>query len=235
MDRTRSRSRGTTDSQRGLRSAVSRWTCRSTDGEERAVSPAVGTLLVIGLTLLMVSAATASLVVFDDSLDDRLSDFNDLDAVLNDDTPWIGSPSGLVQQSNNEAGATDVRYRIQYFHDPAEGATAESLKKVKLQVTTGSPDMFSNTSEAKLEYVIIDEDGDGKPERFLTSDVNGWEAGDGGTEMDIAFTGSYTIQPGETITIVFGGVDNPTTPGVYQLEAKTNAASNWKTGTITII
>lgn len=202
---------------------------------ERAVSPAIGTLLVVAVTLLVASTITASLMMVDDDLQSHREEFDQIDGAINDDTPWIGSPSSVVQQSDNTAGATDVRYRINFVFDPNTEGDSAQLRTVVLEVTTDSPDMFSNTGEAQLEYAFIDENGDNQPEKYVTSDVTDWNSNDDGTQMEIEFDGSYTLEDGDSVIVVFGGVDNPTEPGVYELRSKTNGAVAWETGSVTII
>lgn len=203
------------------------------------MSPVIGVTLMVVLTVLLASVFAAGMLSFDGGLDQKKDQFDDTLAEGAVSTasanPWSGEPGDLVRVSDNRAGATDVRYRINFTVQSGSATVGSTLNLVKLDVTTGSPDMFSGTDQANLEKVVIDEGSDGSVDRTITGDVNGWTASGGGSSLEITFGGSsYTASADDSIIIVFDGVDNPTSPGTYQLEVQTNGDPNVLSGTIKI-
>lgn len=180
------------------------------------------------LTVLIASVLAAGVLPMGNDLDT-----GPFDKAIN---PWSGKSGDLVRVSDQSAGATDVRYRVHFNIKSGSDTIGNSLNSVVLEVTTGSPDMFSPTGQANLEKVVIDEGSDGTIDRKITSDVDGWNVQNGGSKLKIGFTGSaYSASAGDSIIIVFGGVTNPADPGVYDVRAQTSGDGNWHAGTIEII
>jgi hypothetical protein len=95
--------------------------------------------------------------------------------------------------------------------------------------------MFSNTEQADLKQVGVDEDSTGSIDKEITADVDGWQVQNGGTALDIGFSGSaYTASEKDSIIVIFEGVDNPTSSGRYNIRAETSGDGNWHYGTIRI-
>jgi FlaG/FlaF family flagellin (archaellin) len=195
--------------------------------------------MMMAITLLLASVVAAGVLGLGDTTAETGERFDDIvegGSETVSGNPWIGDEGNLIQLSNNEAGATDVRYRINFTIESGSDTIGNSLNSVNLEVQTGSPDMFSDTKQGKLDHVRIDTDGDGEAERDITGDVDGWEVKDGGTELKIGFSGSaYTPDAGDSIVVVFDGVDNPDTSGTYDLRAQTSGDGNYHYGEITIV
>lgn len=162
---------------------------------------------------------------------------NDLDTGPFDKAgnPWSGTAGDLVRVSDQSAGATNVRYRVNFKILSGSNTIGNSLNSLVVEVTTSSPNMFSPTGQATLKKVVIDKGSDGTIDRHITSDVNGWNVQNGGSKVKIGFTGSaYTASAGDSIIVIFGGVTNPAAPGVYDVRAETSGDGNWHNGTIEI-
>ncbi len=205
----------------------------------RGISPAVGVILVIALTLLLASTFAAGVQTFSSSLEEpgQINPTGNSDETVSGN-PWSGSVGDLVRPADNEAGATDVIYRINFTIESDSDTIDNSLNSVYIEVTTGSPepDMFSNTDQSDLDRVVIDNNSDGTTDREITSDVDGWEVQNDGAALKIGFSGSaYTASADDSVIVVFDGVDNPDTAGDYDLRAETSGDGNWHYGTITII
>jgi len=205
------------------------------DGEaKRAISPVVGTVLMVALTLLLASVIVAGLSTYAEfgTEEEAVEGIGPETATGN---PWAGSLSDLIQVSDDEAGASDVRVRVNFTVQTGSSTVGNSLNSVEADVQTGSPDMFSETDEADLEKAVVDTDGDGEGETDLESDLDGWQVSNGGSTIKIEFSGSaYTAQAGDSIIIVFGDVDNPVSPGTYDVQIQTSGDGNWQSGTITV-
>lgn len=198
----------------------------------RAVSPVIGTVLMVVLTVLLASVVSAGLFSTSQELEEP-----DIDAPTEtvSANPWIGDLGGLVQLSDDTAGATDVSYRVNFTIAEGSDTIGNSLNSVKLQTKNTSPDMFSDTSQSSVIDAYVDTDGDGEPDQDLADDVNGWSTSNGGSTVKIEFSGGYTAQASHSIIITFDGVDNPDNTGTYTLEAQTSGDGNWQQGTIEIV
>lgn len=201
----------------------------------RGVSPVLGVLLMVVLTILLASVFATGILTYDNELNESVKQFEQKAVTTMPANPWTGSRGDLVRPANDQAGATDVTYRINFTIKAGSDTVGNSLNSVYLEVTTGSPDMFSNTGQSKLDRVVIDENSDGSGDLDVTHDVDGWQVKNGGTAMQIEFSGSaYTASPNDSIIVVFEGADNPTSAGEYDLRAETSGDGNWHSGTITI-
>lgn len=189
----------------------------------------------VGLTLLLASTIVATLAMADEEIDESEEALEGIGPETVTGNQWSGSLSDLVQLSDNEAGASGVRVRINFTVEPGSDTDGNSLNSVEVDVQTGSPDMFSGTGQADLERAVVDTDGDGTAETDIESDLNGWQVSNGGSTAKIEFSGSvYTADEGDSIIIVFGNVDNPPTAGTYDVRVQTSGDGNWQSGTITV-
>ena len=202
--------------------------------KDRGVSPVIGVFLTVVITLLLASMISYQLTAVGTGLNEKQAQYEDSITTLSGN-PWSGDPAGLVQISNNKAGATDVKYRINFTIEPGSKGVGSNLGNMALEVTTGSPDMFSNTGLADVISAGVDTNGDGVIDQDLSGDIDTWNVKDGGSSVHIALNTTYTQDGGDSIILIFDGVDNPQTPGDYELRAETNSDDNWHNGTITIV
>lgn len=205
------------------------------DGKRRGVSPVVGVALMIVVVLLLSATIAAGVFDFGQGLAEREREY-DRAASTVAGNPWSGDQGDLVRLSNAGAGATDVRYRVNFTIQPGSNTIGNSLNSVYLEVTTGSPDVFSATAQSDLDRVVVDENSDGTVDQEITHDVNGWQVKNGGTALKIGFSGSAYTNPseGDSIVVVSEGAENPDSPGTYDLRAETSGDGNWHDGTISI-
>lgn len=182
------------------------------------------------LTLLLATVVAASMSSYQSKL--KQPEVVPTESV----NPWSGEIGDLIRLSDTEAGATDVRARINFTVNPGSDTIGNSLNSVYVEVTTSpSPDMFSETEQSDLQKVAVDEGSDGSIDRVITSDVNGWQVQNGGSAVKIELSGpAYTADAGDSIIVVFSDVDNPDDAGTYDLQAQTSGDGNWHYGTITI-
>lgn len=212
-----------------------------TAGSERAVSPVIGTVLMVVLTVLLASTVVAALTTFPAELDESRESFENVEAdtptgpATATGNPWEGSLGDLIQVSDSEAGATGVRIRVNFTIQPGSDTIGNSLNSLKIDLQTASPDMFSGTGQDDLEKAVVDTDNDGDAETDVEGDLNGWQVSNGGSTVKVEFSGStYTAAEGDSIVIVLGNVDNPTTAGTYDVQIQTSGDGNWQSGQITI-
>ncbi|PSQ09183.1 hypothetical protein BRC93_13510 [Halobacteriales archaeon QS_5_70_15] len=200
----------------------------------RGLSPVIGVLLMIVITILLASIFAVETLTFGEDLDERDGQFEGAVETMSGN-PWSGERGDLVRVANNRAGATDVTYRVNFTIRPGSNTIGNSLNSVYLEVTTGSPAMFSNTELADLKWVGVDEGSDGTIDQYITDDVDSWQIQNDGTALKIGFSGSaYTASPNDSVVVIFDGVENPSDAGEYDLRAETSGDGNWHYGTITI-
>lgn len=144
--------------------------------------------------------------------------------------------SGLIWPADDRAGVTGVQYGVDFTIQPGSPTVGNSLNSIEIDVTTGSPALFSGTGTGDIALVGVDTDGDGAVEQDIESDVNAWTVSDGGSTLKIGFAGSAYTNPqaGETIVLRLNGVDNPTTAGGYGVQIQTSGDGNWQTGTVDV-
>lgn len=174
------------------------------------MSPVVGVILMIVVTILLASVIAAMAISFDDRM--TAPDWR-----AGEENPWAEDP--LVGPEDPTAGAEDVRYRV-YF-ELEEDPDGAPLNTLTISVDAGD-DMFSGTTDSDLEqFDIIRTNGSvSSPE-----EVHQWQADE--TELDIVIPGEgpTLFDEGEVVEIVFGGVDNPAEPGTYDVTVSLNQAN----------
>lgn len=210
----------------------------------RGVSPVLGVVLTVVLTVLLASVFAAGLGALGSSVEQNERQLQQTLADASRDVetasgnPWGGERGDLIRPANNQAGATDVRYRINFTIRQGSDTIGNSLNSIRLQVPSSSPDMFSNTSQSDLDRLVIDEGSDGTIDRDITDNVtiDQWNINSGGSELKIEFAGSaYTPSANESIVMILDGVDNPNSAGTHGMEAETSGDGNIHNGNITIV
>lgn len=166
----------------------------------RAVSPVVGVILMVALTIVLASVVAAMVLSFDDRLEEPEFGL---------ENPWAGDP--LLAPEDPRVGAEDVRYRV-YFEVDEEPTGTHPLSSISITVDT-EDDLFSGTDEEDLETFEIWVDGSTTD---LSGDLNQWD--EDADELQIRLTGAERLEEeGDVVEIVFGGVDNPGQAGLYDV------------------
>lgn len=200
--------------------------------DTQAMSPVLGTVLMVAVTIMLASVVSAGVLTMGDQLEEPNITPPPATASGN---PWVGSLGDLVALSDNTAGAEDVRYRVNFVVAKGSDTDGNSLNSVELRMEDSSLAMFSDTSQSSLAEAKVDTDDDGDYETNISDDLNGWTDSDGGATVKIEFGGVYTADVDDSIVIVFDGVDNPDAAGTYDLEVQTSGDGNWQSGSITIV
>ncbi len=151
----------------------------------------------------------------------------------------FGDSDALVAAEDPTAGAEDVRYRIR-FEIADSDMEGDSLNELKLSVTEppsvdGVDSMFSGVVRGDIETFEVDREGGGT--ESISGDVqssDNWAFVDG--EVEMTLDGNYTNPSvGDVITVIFGGVDNPTEPATYEVEVTLNQDEDTQDGTLEIV
>lgn len=188
----------------------------------------IGVAMTIVLVVLLASTISGFLLTFDDSLNAPELEGEDSGEGL--DGPWSDDP--LLGPEDPTAAATDVRYRV-YFEIEDTNMEGETLSDVKINVTTDD-DMFSGTNQSNLETFRVEtEDG---TEIDVIDDVDDWASEDETKlEMEVGGDEYQNSSVGDTIIIVFDGVDNPPDPGTYDVEVTLNEGGDVQEGELEIV
>ena len=155
---------------------------------------------------------------------------------LGEDEPDVLIPDELVRMNDRTAGATDVEMEINFQIEAGSPTIGNSLNSMEIDVQSGSPDMFSGTSQSDVVEMGVDTDGDGRIDNDIESDINGWDVSNNGSTLRVELGGSEYTNPqaGDTVILTIDNVDNPTSPGTYDVRIQTSDDGNWQDGSITI-
>ena len=170
---------------------------------ERSVSPVIGVVLMIVITILLASVVAVAVMSFDGQL-------NEPDWGERNENPWAQDP--LLGPEDPTAGAQDVRYRI--YLEFGDDSPNDVLNHVNVSVDAEGDDLFSGIETADVEtFQIIRENGS-------TVGLDGVDTLDGSeTEIRLSKPGRNfeDFQENDALEIIFGGVDNPIEPGSYEV------------------
>lgn len=192
---------------------------------ERAVSAVVGVAVMLVIVVVVSSVIAGFVLSYDDSL-------NDPDIDSENVNPW-GDDDALLAPEDATAGAVDVRYRV-LIEIKDSDMNGDSLNELEVSVVTNDQ-MFQGTGPPDIEQFEV-ERTDGTV-MDIESDVNGWDIRNGGSELEIQLTGSEYPNPstGDVITVIFDGVDNPSSSGTYDLTVTLNQDEDEQDGELEII
>jgi flagellin-like protein len=183
--------------------------------DRRGISPLVGAVLVIGITLLLASMFAAGAV--------RMADFGTERDVVTGLTGGGESGPGtaggtyrseLIWARDGSADATTthvVNYTIAADSDTA----GNSLNSIVIEYPDGSADVSDVDTRAEIETVGIDEDRDGTIDVDATDDVeccptdDGVKISDGGNTLTIELSGNYDLEAGDSLVVEYESVENP--------------------------
>lgn len=195
---------------------------------KRAIAPVVGVVLMVVLVIILASVMSAMVA----SLGDRLEE-PELDDSVN---PW-NDEDALLAPEDATAGAEDIRYRV-VFEIQDSDMEGDSLNEVRITVDGVDESMFTGVSKGDIEAfevektdgTVLDIEGD-------VEDDSNWAIQEGGSEIEITLSGSGYSNPstGDTITIIFDGVDNPNDPGTYDISVTLNQDGDKQSGELKII
>ena len=115
----------------------------------RGVGPVIGVVLMVAITVLIASVFAAGVLSYDSELDESAERIGEISTTMAGN-PWVGDRGNLVRPSDDRSSATDVTYRINFTIKSGSDTVGNSLNSVYLEVTTGSPDMFSDTGPCVL-------------------------------------------------------------------------------------
>ena len=190
---------------------------------DRAISPVVGAVLMIVLTLLLASTIVVGLstdLPTSTAADVASGDLGDDDSLQDD----------LVVAEEPTVGADGVVHSTVLVVDDADGETWDELTVDYPK----EPVELDTTSHDEILTIGVDTDADGDlEETFDADDVSGVNTNDDNSILTVTFDTGYELQDGDRVHLRYEGANNPDTAGEYDVSVRLNGAA-WTDGTLTI-
>lgn len=190
---------------------------------DRAISPVVGAVLMIVLTILLASTIVVGL-----STDLPASTASDITSgdLADDDS----LQEDLVVAEDSTAGADGVVHSTVVEVDDADGEEWDDLTVDYPK----EPVDLDTSGEDEILTIGVDTDGDGDlEETFDADDVSGVNTNDDDSELTVSLDTGYELQAGDRLHLRYEGADNPDSAGEYDVSVRINDAE-WTEGTLAI-
>ncbi|WP_247008112.1 type IV pilin [Halorientalis litorea] len=193
---------------------------------DRGVSPVIGVVLMVVVTILLASVfATNFISLTDGERQDAKEAVGQVEEELSGDDRVV-DPEGarlrgeLVFAHDETPGATTT-HEVNWDVGTGDG-TAEignSLNKLNV-IYSGSADVSGVSASDVLVY--LNKDDDATIEVNATDDVSGVSSSGGGTKITITLTGNYDIEERDTIVVAYSNAQNPGSSGNYNTKVTIN-------------
>jgi len=181
----------------------------------RGISPLVGSVLVIVITLLLASMFAAGAVEMADFGTER-----DLVAGLTDGT---GTGTGTASDgyrpeliwARDDGASETTSHVVNYTIAPGSDTAGNSLNSIVVEYPDGSASVTDVDERVEIETVGIDEDRDGTIDVDATGDVeccppdDGVKVSDGGNTLTVELSGNYNLDGGDALVVEYEAVENP--------------------------
>lgn len=197
------------------------------DASRRGVSPVVGVVVLVVITLLMGVSVAWMVGPFETQLSEDRAE-----SVVED-----GSGPGQIQPVDDEviyalddeAGATTTHVLVLPITGDNVG---NSLNEIEIDYSASNA---TGTDAESVELAGLDTDGDGRSDTDWSGDVEQDDIGptDGGLTMTVGVTGNYDLQSGQRLVFAFRGVENPESAGSYAVDVDVNDEQVYS-GTLTV-
>lgn len=174
----------------------------------RGISPLVGTVFVVVITLLLVSMFAAGAI--------EMANFGTERELVADLTESSGDDyrSELVWARDDGADETTTHV-VNYTVATGSATAGNSLNSVVVEYPDGTVDVSGVDERSEVTTVGIDEDRDGAIDVDATGDVeccppsDGVKVSDGGNTLTIELSGNYDLEEGDSLIVEYESVDNP--------------------------
>jgi Flp pilus assembly protein TadG len=199
---------------------------------DRALTPTAGIAILFSFLLVLGALfATASMA----NVEAELKGASDAAAQKTvSGNQWSGSIGDLIQLSNNRAGASNVRARVNFTIESGSKVIGDELQSLRITMDTGQS-MFRGTEMSSLRSVKIDTEPDGTTDEDITTDATDWSVERNGNSITVAFDSEYKPEKGDSIIVVFDDVANPEKAGSYGVRSRANGKGKWHHGEVEII
>jgi len=194
--------------------------------DERGVSPVIGVVLMVVVTVLLASVfATNVISLTDGERQDAKKAVGQVEAELSGDERVV-DPEGAR-----------LRGELVFAHDETPGATTTHEVNWDVGTGDGSAEIGNSLNEVNVVYsgsadvsgvgasdvrVYLNKDDDVAIEVNATDDVSGVSSSGGGTTLTITLTGNYDIEEQDTIVVAYSSAQNPGSSGSYSTDVTVN-------------
>lgn len=191
---------------------------------ERGVSPVVGVVLLLVITLLLAGTVGAFALGIDadrDTADDIAAGELGTDEPPADGGTATPTPlqDDLVVAENDTAGASGVVHST--VIEVGSGVNGTLLEEILVQYPKDVDLELSAHDE--LLTIGIDTDADGELEAtFDESDVSGVNTNDDDSELTVTFETGTTLDTGDRVVLRYEGANNPDSAGEYDVSVTLN-------------
>lgn len=193
---------------------------------DRAVSPVIGVVLMVVVTVVLASVFAVNFVsLTDGEREDAETAVGQVEEGLGDepeavDIEGVEHRGELVFAHEETPGATTT-HEVNWDVGTGDGSAeiGNSLNKINV-VYTGGTDVSAVDASDVLVY--LNKDDDAALEANATDDVSGVSTGGGGTSLTITLSGNYDIEERDTIVVAYDGAQNPASTGSYSTDVTVN-------------
>lgn len=175
----------------------------SSGSDWRAVSPVIGVVLLVVITVLL-AGSMSFVFAFG-------SDLEGPD--LGTPTPDDDTPSGPLYALDEAANATGIEHAV--LAEANGTMDGKQLSDIKVDYGSGSADPDNVSDFADITEVGVDTDGDDEIDVDLSGDLDGVNTNDN-SRIRVAFDTTYVLSEGDTVIVQYDGVDNPESAGEYE-------------------
>lgn len=205
-----------------------------TSVDDRAVTPAVGVVLMLGIVVVLGVVVGAAIPQFAAGLDR-----SDVDRVVATPTatPAPAAGSELIRARDESPSAT-TRHVLNFRISDGSDTAGNSLNSIVLDYPA-AVDLSGVDDRDDVVLVGIDADGDGSVEADATDDVeccppdDGVKLSDGATTLTVELSGNYDLEEGDTLVLSFRDAENPSDAGDYEVTVGVNGDVT-RTGTLAV-
>ncbi|MFB6137989.1 MAG: archaellin/type IV pilin N-terminal domain-containing protein [Halobacteriaceae archaeon] len=198
---------------------------------DRAVSPVIGTVVLVVIVILLASTFTVGLP--------GMVDFGRLGETVEGlrEAPDDHSiPTGeLVSALEDDALESGARHRIEFHIRDGSNTAGNSLNVVQIEYE--ATDVTAMDARSDVTKLGIDTDGDRKVDVNAHGDLeccppsDGVIVTDGGHTLRLELSGNYNLEEDDTVIVVYDDVTNPG-EGTYDVTVSVNGDVS-RTGQLT--
>lgn len=194
--------------------------------DERAVSPVIGVVLMVVVTVVLASVFAVNFVSLTDG------ERQDAETAVGQVEERLGGESGVV-----DADGVELRDELVFAHDETPGVTTTHEVNWDVGTGDGSAEIGNSLNQVNVAYtggvdvsgvnassvlVYLNKDDDTALEVNATDDVSGVTTSGGGTALTITLSGNYDIEARDTIVVAYDGAQNPGSAGSHSTDVTIN-------------
>lgn len=184
--------------------------------DARAISPAVGVILLLGIVVTLVAVLGVMTLQFAAEIE-----ADEAEVISEDQTGEDGTYRSELVWARDDAASATTSHVVNYTIVSGSDAAGNSLNSVVINYAAGAMDASGLNSRDEVVMVGIDTNQDGTVDTDATNDVeccppdDGVKISDGGTTVTIELSGNYDLEGGDSLIVEYESVVNPSSDGNY--------------------